>query len=34
MDKHIANTYLKKVQTPVDVKSTLLAWMELVSNHP
>ena len=30
MDKHIKNTYLKKVQAPVGVKSTLLAWMELV----
>ena len=30
MDKHVKNTYLKKVQAPVGVKSTLLAWMELV----
>jgi hypothetical protein len=30
LDKHITNTYLKKVQAPVGVKSTLLAWMELV----
>jgi len=30
MDKHIKNTYLKKVQAPIGVKSTLLAWMELV----
>jgi len=30
VDKHIKNTYLKKVQAPVGVKSTLLAWMELV----
>jgi hypothetical protein len=30
MDKHIKNTYLKKVQAPQGVKSTLLAWMELV----
>ena len=30
MDKHITNTYLKKVQAPIGVKSTLLAWMELV----
>ena len=30
MDKHITNTYLKKVQAPVGVKSALLAWMELV----
>ena len=29
MDKHIVNTYLKKVQAPIGVKSTLLAWMEL-----
>jgi len=29
MDKHIANTYLKKVQAPIGVESTLLAWMEL-----
>jgi len=30
MDGHIRNTYLKKVQAPVGVKSTLVAWMELV----
>jgi hypothetical protein len=30
MDRHITNTYLKKVQAPIGVKSTLLAWMELV----
>ena len=30
MDKHVKNTYLKKVQAPGGVKSTLLAWMELV----
>ncbi|MEA3340651.1 MAG: hypothetical protein U9R15_11845, partial [Chloroflexota bacterium] len=30
MDTHIKNTYLKKVQAPIGVKSTLLAWMELV----
>ncbi len=30
MDKHIKNSYLKKVQAPMGVKSTLLAWMELV----
>jgi superfamily II DNA/RNA helicase len=30
MDKHIINTYLKKVQAPMGVKSTLLAWMELI----
>ncbi len=30
MDKHVKNTYLKKVRAPIGVKSTLLAWMELV----
>ena len=30
MDKRVTNTYLKKVQAPIGVKSTLLAWMELV----
>ena len=30
MDKHVTNTYLRKVQAPLGVKSTLLAWMELV----
>jgi superfamily II DNA or RNA helicase len=30
MDNHVTNTYLRKVQAPVGVKSTLLAWMELV----
>ena len=30
MDTHIKNMYLKKVQAPIGVKSTLLAWMELV----
>lgn len=30
MDKHIKDTYLKKVQAPIGVSSTLLAWMELV----
>jgi superfamily II DNA or RNA helicase len=30
LDKHITNTYLKKVQAPLGVRSTLLAWMELV----
>ena len=30
MDKHISNTYLKKVQAPAGVTPTLLAWMELV----
>lgn len=29
MDKHITNTYMKRVQAPVGVKPTLLAWMEL-----
>jgi superfamily II DNA or RNA helicase len=29
MDTHIKNTYLKKVQAPIGVESTLLAWMEL-----
>ncbi len=30
LDAHVKNTYLKKVQAPIGVKSTLLAWMELV----
>ncbi|MCK4725999.1 MAG: SWF/SNF helicase family protein, partial [Anaerolineales bacterium] len=30
LDKHITNTYLKKVQDPIGIKATLLAWMELV----
>jgi hypothetical protein len=30
LDKHITNSYLKKVQAPLGAKSTLLAWMELV----
>ena len=30
MDAHVKNTYLKKVQAPIGVKSTLLAWMELI----
>ncbi len=30
MDRHIKNTYLKKIQAPQGVKATLLAWMELV----
>ena len=30
MDDHVKNTYLKRVQAPAGVKSTLLAWMELV----
>ncbi|MCK4307671.1 helicase, partial [candidate division WOR-3 bacterium] len=29
MDKHVKNTYLKKVQAPIGVKSVLKAWMEL-----
>lgn len=30
MDKHITNSYLKRIQAPVGVKATLLAWMELL----
>ncbi|MBN1136941.1 MAG: helicase, partial [Anaerolineae bacterium] len=30
MDDHVKNTYLKKVQAPIGVRSTLVAWMELV----
>ena len=30
LDKHVRNTYLKKVQAPAGVECTLLAWMELV----
>ncbi|MCG3209817.1 MAG: RNA polymerase-associated protein RapA [Anaerolineae bacterium] len=30
LDKHIKNSYEKKVQAPIGTKSTLLAWMELV----
>ncbi len=30
LDKYILKTYLRKVQAPMGVKSTLLAWMELV----
>ncbi|MCJ7749557.1 MAG: helicase, partial [Armatimonadetes bacterium] len=30
LDKHVTNSYLKKVQAPIGVKATLLAWMELV----
>jgi len=30
MDAHVKNTYLKKVQAPIGVGSTLLAWMALV----
>ena len=29
VDKHVKNTYLKKVQAPVGVKANLKAWMEL-----
>jgi len=29
IDKHIKNTYLKKVQAPIGVKPILKAWMEL-----
>ncbi len=29
LDKHVKNTYLKKVQAPVGVKPVLKAWMEL-----
>jgi superfamily II DNA or RNA helicase len=29
MDKHITNTYMKRVQAPVDAKYQLLAWMEM-----
>ena len=29
LDKHIKNTYLKKVQAPIGVKPILKAWMEL-----
>jgi superfamily II DNA or RNA helicase len=29
MDQHITNTYMKRVQAPIGVKPTLLAWMEL-----
>ncbi|MFC2053490.1 helicase-related protein [Chloroflexota bacterium] len=30
LDQHITNTYLKKVQAPIGVNATLLAWMELI----
>ncbi len=30
MDKHVTNTYMKRVQAPVGVGFTLLAWMELI----
>jgi len=29
VEKHIKNTYLKKVQAPIGIKATLKAWMEL-----
>ena len=29
VEKHIKNTYFKKIQAPVGVKETLKAWMEL-----
>ena len=29
IDKHIKNSYLKKVQAPIGVKPALTAWMEL-----
>ena len=29
LDKHVKNTYLKKVQAPIGVKPVLKAWMEL-----
>ena len=29
IEKHIKNTYLKRVQAPIGVKATLRAWMEL-----
>jgi hypothetical protein len=29
LDKHIKNTYLKKVQAPIGVEPVLKAWMEL-----
>ena len=29
MDKHLKNTYLKKVQAPVGVNPVLVCWMEL-----
>jgi hypothetical protein len=29
IEKHIKNSYFKKVQAPVGVKATLKAWMEL-----
>ena len=29
IDKHVKNTYLKKVQAPIGVKPILKTWMEL-----
>ena len=29
VEKHVKDTYLKKVQAPQGVKATLKAWMEL-----
>lgn len=29
IEKHIKNTYLKKIQAPIGTKPTLLAWMEI-----
>jgi len=29
IDKHVKNTYLKKVQAPIGVSAELRAWMEL-----
>ena len=29
LEKHIKNTYLKKIDAPVSVKPKLIAWMEL-----
>jgi hypothetical protein len=29
VEKYIKNTYLKRVQAPVDIKPVLIAWMEL-----
>jgi hypothetical protein len=30
MDAHVKDSYLKKVQAPIGVETTLVAWMELV----
>ena len=29
IEKHITNTYFRKVQAPVGIKASLKAWMEL-----